>query len=278
MKIIPFQRIVYENGENTIDSPNGPYLWLSAYQKKDDTSLNSSLIIKYLSGKTTVDCLDLIKNDINKNEINGIVNWFIRILKDYPLDDLRNQLRESEYTISESYADVPQISTFDAEKLDLLDILSLSDTPLTYNKIGYQLFGRLPGRSNCAKIKYGENASRFAALLDLVRLGKDIIDPSSPTSIAVELTKIGYAIQQYDGIKGDIIARLLFRSVLFRDLVCASTTSNYEGFIKTTSCLSASTRHRRVTAFTWMVNLYLGKGGCLDNYKKTEDLICHMRH
>jgi hypothetical protein len=97
------------------------------------------LIIKYLSGKTTVDCLDLIKNDINKNEINGIVNWFIRILKDYPLDDLRNQLRESEYTISESYADVPQISTFDAEKLDLLDILSLSDTPLTYNKIGYQL-------------------------------------------------------------------------------------------------------------------------------------------
>lgn len=278
MRIEYFQRICYDPEEMTIASRQGPAMWLNAYQRRNDAKSNIELVEEYLSGSTSPDCLLLIQNDVNQGQIMEMADWFAEQLRLSPLNELKEGLECKEYAISEEFASVPQISAFDASRLDILDILSCSDLPLTYDKIGYHLLGGVAGRNIGAKRKYGENASQFAAILGLVNIGGNVVNPEQPSRTAVELTWLGRAVQKMTGGKSEVVSRLLFKSVLFRDLVSPGVPRHKEAFLKAINALSPTTRKRRASAFAWMLNLFLANGGILECRKITEELLCHMRH
>ncbi len=259
----------------SLESSCGPALWLNAYQRESDEQVNRRLVVEYLRGASPSYCMDLIHNDINHTQIARIFEWFLRVLSRFPLDELKNELRSAKYIVDESDANVPQISSYDAERLDILDVLASSDTPLTFDKLGYHLLNGVSGRSREARRKYGENAARFSEMLDLVCVGRGVISGSS--KIAVRLSWIGRALQAMPEGRSDAIARLMLRSVLFRDLICADESNNYVNFIEAVDALSPITRGRRASAFSWMLRLFKEKGGSLDSFKKTEELVCHMR-
>lgn len=265
-------------GEFSLDSPYGPALWMSAYQKKSDETANKDLVVAYLSGMSSADCMNIVCNDENRCQIENVFDWFAGLLCSMSLDELKKELRDCRYSVDEANAKVPQISSFDAERLDILGILDSSEKPLAFEKLGYYLLDGIGGRSLEARRKYGENAARFAELLDLVRVERCSDNPLGLGRVVVSMTWMGRAAHRMVASKRDIVARMMFKSVLFRDLVCAGERIHYQNFINAVNVLSPITRRRRASAFSWMLRLFLASGGTVDNDKRTEELLCHMRH
>lgn len=276
MKVRNYQRIVYEKGELSLSSPKGPALWLEAFKKNDHNDLNLKLVLAYLSGQTLTECWRLIENQDNLLELDRLADWFVGVLRKMPLDDLVEGLRSEPYTLEECISNVPQISSFDADSLDLLVLLVKAGRPLSYSEIGYHLYPSNSQRNEIARKKYGENAAKFAAILGLVEVARGFENDPSAVML-VRPTRIGYAVERASGPRSDIVARLLFKLALFRDLVCTDQRSNCEKFIRTIELLSITTRCRRLSAFTWMLAVYRAHGGQLDSREKTESLLCQMR-
>ena len=265
-------------GGFSLDSPYGPALWMSAYQKKTEEKANKNLVVAYLSGMSSSDCMSIVCNDENRGQIENVFDWFAGLLCSMTLDELKDELRDCRYLVDEEHAKVPQISSFDAERLGILDILDSSEKPLAFEKLGYYLLNGVGGRSLEARRKYGENAARFAELLDLVRIERCSGNLLGIGRIVASMTWMGGAVHRMVDSKCDIVARLMFKSVLFRDLVCAGEQTHYQNFISAVNVLSPITKRRRASAFSWMLRLFLASGGTVDNGKRTEELLCHMRH
>lgn len=277
MRIEKFQRLVYEREELKLASPFGPGLWLNAYERKNDETLNLRLIVAYLVGLTLTDCWSLVMNKDNRHQFEALADWFIEAVRHVQLSVLSEALTGQTYRLHECAENVPQLSSFEASTLGILDLLATAEGPLTYTKIGYQLLQRMPGRSVVAQKKYGENAAKFAAVLGLVEIGRGFV-PEESNYMGVRLTAIGQAVQRARGDRNEIIARLLLKSALFRDLVCTSLNKHVETFSSVVGELSESTQMRRASAFSAMLDVYRQYGGVLPNARLTERLICAMRH
>ena len=270
-----FQRLVYEPSEMTLANSKGLRLWLDAYASRDSRSVRE-LIVSYLSGETIPECLDMIDPD-KREEVDELLDWFVGELRIAPMTDLISELKHKRYALVESVDNVPQLSSLEASTEAIVDVLAMSETPLTYIRLGYHLYGAGENRNEVAKRKYGENAAKFAAILGLVRLGRDIQDPVSPNRIGVELTSVGKAFARAKGDRMDIAARLLLKSALFRDLIASEDDECARVFWEVVSLLAPETRLRRTSAFSAMLGLYLRYGGVLGEGSHAEELLCRMR-
>lgn len=275
MIVKEYQRLEYGPGEGGISDPNGLSIWLETYMTRSPSAIRK-LVVAYLQGNVITNCFDMLRAE---HDADGdvILDWFVSELRRFPINDLVGELKESYYALSECIDNIPQLSSLEGSTLGIVDVLSISETPLTYVRLGYQLYASGNMRNETAKRKYGENAAKFAAILDLVRLGYDIKDPSAPNRIAVELTRMGMAVARAQGDKMEIIARLLLRSALFRDLVCSESESHERVFWSTVSLLSPATRLRRTSAFSAMLNVFKRYGGLLSDNCRAEELLCRMR-
>ncbi|MCQ2367770.1 MAG: hypothetical protein MJ109_02015 [Kiritimatiellae bacterium] len=261
-----FQHLEYASQEKSLSNPNGLYRWVNAFANKQDATTFLELVVDYLCGDVITDSWMLIDKE-NGQLVSEMADWFVDGLRHVPLEVLAQKLKLREYKLSESVDNIPQISSFEGSTLDILDILSKSESALDFVQLGYYLYPASSRRNETAKRKYGENASKFAAFFDLVRLDH----------LGVKLTPIGEAVQRAKGDRLEIVARLQFRLALFRDLLCSDDAKNEKVFCDTIFKLSKLTRIRRSTAFTAMLKIYdkyeCGKPlGC-----KAEDLICQMR-
>ena len=276
MIIKEYQRLAYASGEGGLRDGMALSLWLKAYADRNRDDI-ADLIVAYVSGATITDCLDSVEKD-SPSDVEELLDWFLEELRKFPVDELFERVRGVQYALRESVENVPQLSSFDGSTLNIVDLLSISDTPLTYVRIGYQLYASDNARNETAKRKYGENAAKFAALLDLVRLGHDIKDPSASNRVAVELTKIGKAVARAKGDRQEIVARLLLRLALFRDLIGSDDPVYESRFSGVVSLLGEQTRKRRASAFSAMLHMYKTYGGTIPECSRAEELLWKMRH
>lgn len=277
MTVRYFQRLSYDEEEHPLTSSFGPGQWLTAYLRRD-SALTRQLILDYLVGNTIAGALEVIANAENKQDRDHILDWFVEELRNQPLGVLKDSLRDSKYMLKECEENVPQISSFEGSTLTILDILFAAGKPLGYVNLGYHLFGREPGRNIVARRKYGENASKFAALLDLVAIGHDLAASKPSRQVAVTLTEIGRAVQRAKGDRMEIVVRLFLRVALFRDVVCVDGEGNLKRFDEVLSRFSQATRHRRASAFSWMIKTFSRYGGKVDDATVVEGVLWKMRH
>lgn len=276
MTIRSYQRLVLDRGEMSLDSPMGPSFWLHAYEAKGDLGLNLELAVAYLSGQTIVQCWQYVQNRQNREDFETMADWFVEVLRKMPLDALSNRLALCKYMLYESKDNIPQISSFDAATLQVVDILARCDKGMTYEELGYQLYHADHRRSVWAKKKYGENAAKFAAVLGLVDVGHGVVEGSS--ELLATLTPIGRAVSRAKGDRVEIIVRLFLKLALFRDFVVPHVGRNAAVFQETVDLLSLTTRHRRASSFAIMQKYFLQYGGFFPAKRQTDSLLCHMRH
>ncbi len=176
-------------------------MWIEAYQGKMD---NEKLLVNYFTKEMDMQCLvyrNIKCNDVPKEEIAA---WFCDMLLNVKLIDIIRILKGSPLE-NVLPSNIPQYSQMGDAIHSVLDILLRSGKEdLTFDEIGYYLDGK--EKNEVAQRKYGENHSKFAALLDLTSV-------SAPNNVNhISLSVLGHAYCNLSTLrKEEIVARLAFR-------------------------------------------------------------------
>lgn len=134
-------------------------------------------------------------------------------------------------------ADIPCFSNLENGASRLNELLEFSPEGATFAEIGYQLMNSVkPG----AKVKYGENHSKLAAMMSLV-------DISNTRPVVVKPTLWGSFLTRYSfGEKSDVLKKLLLRDVCVKSMLSKAFMGPVN-YIDVVSTLSPSTMIRRRT-------------------------------
>lgn len=177
-------------------------MWLDAYHCKFDPE---KLLIDYFTKEIDLQCLSYrnIKCiDVPKEKI---AVWFCEMLLNVELIDIIQMLKKPTSLENILPSNIPQYSQMSDAIHEVVDILRRSGKKdLTFSDVGYYLGGK--DKNEVAQKKYGENHSKFAALLDLT----SVYAPNNVNHIA--LSVLGHA---YCGLTTEkqeaLVARLAFR-------------------------------------------------------------------
>jgi hypothetical protein len=144
-------------------------------------------------------------------------------------------------------ADIPCFSSFENGASRLNELLEFSPEGATFEEIGYQLMNSV---KSGARVKYGENHSKLAAMMSLV-----IISNTRP--IVVKPTPWGSFLTRYSfAEKADILKKLLLRDVCVKSILSKAFIGpvNYRDVV---SFLSPSTMIRRCTNVKKLIEFIL---------------------
>lgn len=261
MTITYYQRVLLSEKEKSWDSDYGPGIWVEAYRRQDDPRVLHKLFRLYLSGASPSYIIGSDERGL------ALLDWFLTKLAESPINELLDLVRNSDYVLKESIENTPQLSSYESSTDGIVRLLADSERGMSFEELGYHLNPNGQNASKVARVKYGENCSKFAALLDLVEIDR---------IKGVSLTSVGKVLSNRED--GDVIfPRLLLRSALFRDLVCSSEDAARQRFIATVGSLSESTKVRRASAFSIMYGEFCRAGGMVKNQSEVEDLIWSMR-
>ena len=144
-------------------------------------------------------------------------------------------------------ADVPCFSNFENGASRLNELLEFEPEGLTFSDAGYQLMNSVkPG----ARVKYGENHSKLAAMMSLVTI-------SSSRPAVVKATPWGTYLTRFDMKRKDsVLKKMLIRDICVRTIVKAALNgpATYREAVK---ALSPSTALRRRTNVKCLVDFVL---------------------
>ncbi|MCK5645006.1 MAG: hypothetical protein KAJ19_29670, partial [Gammaproteobacteria bacterium] len=177
-------------------------MWLEAYYCKSDSK---KLLTDYFTKEIDLQCLsykDIKCNDVPKDRIAA---WFCEMLLNVELIDIIQMLKETTALENILPSNIPQYSQMSDAIHKVVTILHQSGKEdMTFDDIGYFLSGK--DKSKIAQRKYGENHSKFAALLDLTSV-------SAPNNVNhIALSVLGHAYCDLTIEKQDaLVARLAFR-------------------------------------------------------------------
>ena len=261
MTVKYYQRVLLSEQERAWDSSCGAGLWIETYRRRDEIELVRKLVKSYLSGKSPTYVLG---SDCNALEL---INWFLDVLVEMPIMEVVSLVRDVDYVLKESVENVPQISSYEISTDAILKLLSASERNMDFEEIGYHLNPKGKDASKVARRKYGENCSKFAALLDLVEIKR---------TAGVSLTNIGKALSVREDC-ADIYPRLFFKLALFRDFICCSSELHRNKFLATIESLSESTKARRASAFSVMFSEFCRAGGEVEDETYINKLLWNMR-
>lgn len=144
-------------------------------------------------------------------------------------------------------ADVPCFSNFENGASRLNELLEFEPDGLTFSDAGYQLMNSVkPG----ARVKYGENHSKLAAMMSLVTI-------SNSRPAVVKATVWGEFLTRYDlKRKAGVLQKLLLRDLCVKTIVKSALQgpATYRDAVK---ALSLSTALRRRTNVKCLVEFVL---------------------
>jgi len=144
-------------------------------------------------------------------------------------------------------ADVPCFSTLENGASRLNELLEFEPDGLTFEEAGYQLMNSVkPG----AKVKYGENHAKLAAMMSLVTISRN-------RPAIVKATPWGTYLTRYDWrSKEDVLRKLLLRDLCVKTIVknALDGSTTYRNAVR---ALSTSTAIRRRTNVKCLVEFVL---------------------
>lgn len=169
------------------------------------------------------------------------------VLKQVPIEEFLSVVQREEIERELTPADVPCFSTLENGASRLNELLEFEPDGLTFADAGYQLMNSVkPG----ARVKYGENHSKLAAMMTLVTI-------SSNRPAIVRATRWGAYLTRYDWrSKEEVLRKLLLRDLcvktIIKDALIGSTT--YRNAVRV---LSTSTAVRRRTNVRCLIEFVL---------------------
>lgn len=177
-------------------------MWVDAYNGKLD---ERKLLASYFTKEMDLQCLmyrNIRCEDIPKEKIAA---WFCETLLNVDLIDIIKILRAEPTLENILPSNIPQYSQMNEAIHTVVDILQKSGKEnLTFDEMGYYMEGKQKNEN--AQRKYGENHSKFAALLDLAAI-------SAPNKVNhIELSVLGHVYCNFPIEKQEtLVARLAFR-------------------------------------------------------------------
>lgn len=169
------------------------------------------------------------------------------VLKQIPIGDFLSVVQQEEIPRELIPADVPCFSTLENGASRLNELLEFEPDGLTFADAGYQLMNSVkPG----ARVKYGENHSKLAAMMSLVTI-------SSNRPAIVRATRWGTYLTRYDWrSKEEVLRKLLLRDLCVKTVVKSALIgpTTYRDVVKV---LSTSTAIRRRTNVRCLVEFVL---------------------
>ena len=210
------------------------------YEKRKNGTDDSDCLISFIRG--TSDSLQPLFEG-NDTELTTVFS----VLKQVPIEDFLAVVQREEIERELTPADVPCFSTLENGASRLNELLEFEPDGLTFADAGYQLMNSVkPG----ARVKYGENHSKLAAMMTLVTI-------SSTRPAIVRATRWGTFLTRYDWrSKEGVLRKLLLRDLcvktIVKDALIGSTS--YRNAVKV---LSTSTAIRRRTNVKCLIEFVL---------------------
>ena len=165
-----------------------------------------------------------------------------------PIEEILNVIKTEPITGTLTPADVPCFSTFEMGAHRLNELLVFEPEGLSFSDAGYQLMNSI---QDGARKKYGENHSKLATIMSLVRVSyAHRTALVTPTAWGQYLTK--YELDQ----KRDILQKLLLRDLCVRTIVkeALDGPANYRNIV---AFLARSTAVRRRSNVKYLVEYAL---------------------
>lgn len=142
---------------------------------------------------------------------------------------------------------VPCFSNFENGAVRLNELLDFEPQGLSFSDAGYQLMNSV---KDGARIKYGENHSKLAAIMSLVTISSDRPCIVRPTAWGTYLTN--YVLHD----KRNVLKALLLRDLCVRTII-QNAFNEYISYKDVVSCLSEATALRRRANVKYLVEFIL---------------------
>ena len=199
-------------------------------EKKDNGIDDSAYLIRFIRGADESVQPLLFGNDAELATVYSV-------LKQTPIEKFLTIVQQEEIVQELAPADVPCFSTLENGASRLNELLEFASDGLTFSEVGYQLINSVkPG----ARVKYGENHAKLAAMMTLVTI-------SSNRPAIVRATHWGTYLTRYEWhSKEEVLRKLLLRDICVKTIVKSALEGpiTYRSVVRT---LSTSTAIRRKT-------------------------------
>ena len=169
------------------------------------------------------------------------------ILKQVPIEEFIEAIKKEEKPRELIPVDVPCFSNLKNGASRLNELLEFEPNGISFEKAGYQLMHSV---RKGARLKYGENHSKLAAMMSLVMIYRKGVCITKATPWGTFLTRYDW------DMKEDVLRKLLLRDLCVKSLVkCALEGSvMYRDVVKN---LAPSTAIRRRSNVKCLVNFVL---------------------
>lgn len=210
------------------------------YEKRNNGTDDSDFLIGFIRGT------DESMQPLFEGSDTELATVF-SVLKQVPIEAFLSVVQQEEIERELTPVDVPCFSTLENGASRLNELLEFEPEGLTFADAGYQLMNSVkPG----ARVKYGENHSKLAAMMTLVTI-------SSNRPAIVRATRWGTYLTRYDWrSKEEVLRKLLLRDLcvktIVKDALIGSAT--YRNAVRV---LSTSTAIRRRTNVRCLIEFVL---------------------
>ena len=223
---------------------------LSAFAERSNSRKNLLIISGFLEEKTGDECAERICSRFDFSE-NALAAWFLNAVAEVPEVRFLEIVRSIKPGPELVSADIPQISSFD-EVVNVSQIVAKTREVYTFEQMGSMLNNAMSDRRrHWAKIKYGENHSKFAAMMGIADVRKD-----DRNHYVVSSTGVGRALYLVEdaAVRNVILRRLMFRCRAFRILY--TFCENGEVLKAGLKALEQTTRLRRLRTLKALARAY----------------------
>lgn len=175
---------------------------------------------------------------------------FCNLMLDIPVDEFINYVVNKNFCLKPE--DIIQFSDFEHAVFDVNRIIKLENKDMTFTEIGKEIMNcKLEGACK----KYGENHSKLASQLSLVRVERN-------GCFFVSNTNFGsYSVSLSKEDKIEIIKRLALRNIFIQKIISDAKNGNCDYQLLAESVLSTSTAIRRKSNVRYLVTLILSHTG-----------------
>ena len=171
------------------------------------------------------------------------------LLKQIPIEDFLDAVQYAETPRELSPAEVPCFSSLEHGASRLNELLVFEPDGFTFSDAGYQLMNSV---TTGARVKYGENHSKLAAMMTLVTI-------ASSRPAVVKDTRWGAYLTRYDWpSKEEVLRKLLLRDICVKTIV-KSALEGATAYRTVVRSLSFSTALRRRTNVKCLVEFVLSR-------------------
>lgn len=184
--------------------------WLDAYHNKIKVK---NIIFHYFNKEIDLQCLTYRTIKCSEVPQENIASWFCNVLINTSIAEIIGILKHIEIKDSIQPSNIPQFSNIkEAIHTVIRKIYDSGLVSMTYDDLGFHLDGKF--KNKIAQKKYGENHSKFAALLDLT------VITSPKNSNQIELSVLGKAYYKLDEkTREKLAARLALRIPIVQALL-----------------------------------------------------------